>query len=126
MQLSLAYVVDIIELDHNKIIDVSKWGTETVGNDKGCGRGQRCDYVTGEATIEEKTTTSRGSRKQESSGGGRCASKDGRGGWAALEGAATAALDLLAGRVSKAKGAMKATTGRGGRKRAVAVRRGLR
>ncbi|RZR76083.1 hypothetical protein BHM03_00000705 [Ensete ventricosum] len=32
--------------------------------------------------LRRKTATSRGSRKQESSGGGRCASKDGRGGWA--------------------------------------------
>ncbi|RWW42562.1 hypothetical protein BHE74_00051882 [Ensete ventricosum] len=69
---------------------------------------------------------SRGSRKQGSSGGGRCGSKDGRGGWAALEGVATAALDLQAGRVSKAKGAVKAAAGRGGRKRVAAVRRGLR
>ncbi|RWW25443.1 hypothetical protein BHE74_00003627 [Ensete ventricosum] len=57
--------------------------------------------------------TSRGSRKQGSSREGRCGSKDGRGGWAALERAATIALDLQAGRVSKAKGAMKAATSRG-------------
>ncbi|RWW15669.1 hypothetical protein GW17_00020477, partial [Ensete ventricosum] len=31
-------------------------------------------------------TTSRGTRKQRSSGGGRCDSKDGRGGWVVLEG----------------------------------------
>ncbi|RWW67205.1 hypothetical protein BHE74_00025364 [Ensete ventricosum] len=49
---------------------------------------------------------SRGSRKQGNSEGGRCGSKDGWGGWAALECAATAALDLQAGRVSKAKGAV--------------------
>ncbi|RRT32515.1 hypothetical protein B296_00023643 [Ensete ventricosum] len=30
------------------------------------------------------TTTTRGSRKQGSSGGGRCDNKDGRGGWATL------------------------------------------
>ncbi|RRT54506.1 hypothetical protein B296_00019819 [Ensete ventricosum] len=47
---------------------------------------------------------SRGSRKQGNIEGGRCGSKDGWGGWAALECAATAALDLQAGRVSKAKG----------------------
>ncbi|RRT85019.1 hypothetical protein B296_00004001 [Ensete ventricosum] len=69
---------------------------------------------------------SRGSRKQGSSGGGRCGSKNGNGGWATLEGAATAALDLQAGRVSKAKGAVKAAAGKGGRKRAATVRRGLR
>ncbi|RZS06449.1 hypothetical protein BHM03_00037097 [Ensete ventricosum] len=39
---------------------------------------------------------SRGSRKQGNSEGGRCGSKDGWGGWAALECAATAALDLQA------------------------------
>ncbi|RWW65902.1 hypothetical protein BHE74_00026791 [Ensete ventricosum] len=61
-----------------------------------------------------------------SSGGGRCGSKDSRGGWAALEGAATITLDLQAGRVSKAKGVVKVTTGIGGRKRAAVVRRGLR
>ncbi|RRT71916.1 hypothetical protein B296_00006487 [Ensete ventricosum] len=72
------------------------------------------------------TATSRGSRKQGSSREGRCGSKDGRGGWAALERATTIALDLQAGRVSKAKGAMKVATSRGGRKRAVIVRRGLR
>ncbi|RRT61672.1 hypothetical protein B296_00007836, partial [Ensete ventricosum] len=66
-------------------------------------------------------TTSRSSKKQGSSGGGRCDSKDGRGGWAALEGAETTALDLQAGRVSKAKGAVKAVAGRGGRKRAATV-----
>ncbi|RWW67155.1 hypothetical protein BHE74_00025422 [Ensete ventricosum] len=42
------------------------------------------------------------------------------------ERASTAALDLQAGRVSKAKGAMKTAAGRGGRKRAAIVRRGLR
>ncbi|RRT42788.1 hypothetical protein B296_00028498 [Ensete ventricosum] len=62
--------------------------------------------------------TSRGSRKQGSNDGERCNNKDGRGGWVALEEAATAALDLQAGRVSKTKGAVKAATGRGARKRA--------
>ncbi|RRT56429.1 hypothetical protein B296_00018241 [Ensete ventricosum] len=28
--------------------------TTTVGNDEGCGRGQWCSYVVGEAAIEEK------------------------------------------------------------------------
>ncbi|RZS25104.1 hypothetical protein BHM03_00058262 [Ensete ventricosum] len=59
-------------------------------------------------------------------GGERCGNKDGRGGWAALEGAATTTLDLQAGRVIKSKGVVKTVTSRGGRKRAAAVRRGLR
>ncbi|RZS23338.1 hypothetical protein BHM03_00056237 [Ensete ventricosum] len=42
--------------------------------------------------------SSRGSKKQGSSGGGRCGSKDGRGGWAALEGAETIVSDLQAGK----------------------------
>ncbi|RZS24101.1 hypothetical protein BHM03_00057131 [Ensete ventricosum] len=42
------------------------------------------------------------------------------------DGAATIALDLQASRVSKAKGAVKVAAGIGGRKRAAAVRRGLR
>ncbi|RRT40220.1 hypothetical protein B296_00058642 [Ensete ventricosum] len=49
------------------------------------------------------TMSSRGSRKQGSSGGGRCGSKDGRGGWATLEGAETITPDLHASKVSKAK-----------------------
>ncbi|RWV80784.1 hypothetical protein GW17_00057889 [Ensete ventricosum] len=60
-------------------------------------------------------------RKQGSSEGGGCSSKDGRGGWAALEGAETTVLDPQAGRVSKAKGVIKAAVGRGGRKTAAAI-----
>ncbi|RWW15879.1 hypothetical protein GW17_00020266 [Ensete ventricosum] len=72
---SKAYVVDIVGLDRNKIVGVSKWGTETVGSVGAAG--------------------SKG---------------------------AAAALDLQAGRVSKAKGDVKAAAGRGGRKRAATVR----
>ncbi|RWW79133.1 hypothetical protein BHE74_00012604 [Ensete ventricosum] len=66
----------IVGLDRNKIVGVSKWGTETVSSV----------------------------------------------GAAGSKGAATVALDLQAGRVSKAKGAVKAAAGRGGRKRAATVR----
>ncbi|RWW66767.1 hypothetical protein BHE74_00025843 [Ensete ventricosum] len=132
--------LDIVGLDRNKIVSIDKWGTKTVDSGEGCGRGQRCDYVAGEVTIKEEgtnskqgqqeaekakgegndygrrglwlrlqllrmkaVTTSKGDRKQGSSRGGRCNSKDGR------------------GRVSKAKGTVKAATGRGGRKRAATV-----
>ncbi|RRT66404.1 hypothetical protein B296_00009294 [Ensete ventricosum] len=60
-------------------------------------------------------------RKQRSSGRGRCDSKDGRGGWAALEGVEMATLDLQVGRISKAEGPIKAAASRGGRMRAAAV-----
>ncbi|RWW85224.1 hypothetical protein BHE74_00006119 [Ensete ventricosum] len=60
-------------------------------------------------------------RKQRSSRRGRCDSKDGRGGWAALEGVEMASLDLQVGRISKAEGAIKAAASRGGRMRAAAV-----
>ncbi|RWW10307.1 hypothetical protein GW17_00026165 [Ensete ventricosum] len=60
-------------------------------------------------------------RKQRSSRRGRCDSKDGRGGWAALEGVEMESLDLQVGRISKAEGAIKATASRGGRMRAAVV-----
>ncbi|RRT32495.1 hypothetical protein B296_00058648, partial [Ensete ventricosum] len=77
-----------------------------------------CDKKGGKEGYDSGSSGWKSRRKQGSSGGGRCDSKDGRGGWAVLEGVATTALDLQAGRVSKAKGAVKVAAGRGGRKRA--------
>ncbi|RWW51177.1 hypothetical protein BHE74_00042505 [Ensete ventricosum] len=63
--LSWAYVVDIVGLDRNKIVGIGKWGTETISSGKGRGKGQRCDYVAGEAAIvEEGNGGKQGSRKQ--------------------------------------------------------------
>ncbi|RWW68520.1 hypothetical protein BHE74_00023954 [Ensete ventricosum] len=78
---------------------------------EGSGCGQRGLWLWLQLLRMKATTTSRGSRKQGSSGGGRCDSKDGKGGWAVL--------DLQASRVGKAKGAVKVATGRGGRKSSV-------
>ncbi|RZR86226.1 hypothetical protein BHM03_00013382 [Ensete ventricosum] len=64
-------------------------------------------------------------RKQRSSRRGRCDSKDGRGGWAALEGVEMESLDLQVGRISKAEGAIKAAASRGGRMRAAVVLHGM-
>ncbi|RRT39624.1 hypothetical protein B296_00042383 [Ensete ventricosum] len=68
---------------------------------------------TGAQICSEKQRGPARKRKQGSNGGGRCGTKDGRGGWAAL--------DPQAGKVSKRKGAIKAAANRGGRKRATAI-----
>ncbi|RZR86227.1 hypothetical protein BHM03_00013383 [Ensete ventricosum] len=56
-----AYVVDVVGLDRNEIVGVGKWGIvrlaavrAAVEDDEGCGKGQWCGYVAGEAAIEEE------------------------------------------------------------------------
>ncbi|RRT65089.1 hypothetical protein B296_00030950 [Ensete ventricosum] len=90
-----------------------------------CGRGGRRDSWSDNSVIGlHGIQRAAGSYEEEKAGSneeGRCDNKDGRGGWAVLEGAEMTALDSQAGRVSKAKEAIEATTGRGGRKRATTL-----
>ncbi|RRT51922.1 hypothetical protein B296_00031237, partial [Ensete ventricosum] len=81
----------------------------------------QCSEVNQELSLELQRWQAGAAGSKGAVGEEDAVASDGRGGWATLEGEEIAALDLQVGRVSKAKGAVKAAVGKGGRKRAAVV-----